>query len=115
MFKVGADKVPAQLAMASAAMSPNFQETFNLAKGSIPARTDGSGDKFDDCGKKSMADLKEAMGANHLYGSLAHGHAQPSAIQKAYIDVITQHFNSTMSSQDAVKALAAAVKSAKAG
>ena len=115
MFKVGADKRDAQLKMASAAMSPSFQETFNLAKGSIPARTDVSGDKFDECGKKSMADLKDAIASNHLYGSLAHGHAQPAAIQKAYIDVVTQHFNSTMSSQDAVKALAAAVKAAKAG
>ena len=96
-------------------MSPAFQETFNLAKGSIPARTDVPGDKFDACGQKSMADLAEATKADQLFGSLAHGHGQPSSIQGAYVDVITQHFNSDMSSKDAAEALAEAVAAAKAG
>jgi glucose/mannose transport system substrate-binding protein len=94
-------------------MSPSFQETFNLAKGSIPARTDVSPDKFDECGKKSMADLAEASAAGQLFGSLAHGHGQPPAIQRAYLDVVTQHFNSDMSSADATAALVAAVEAAK--
>jgi len=94
-------------------MNPGFQEAFNLAKGSIPARSDVSGDKFDECGKKSMADLKAATAANHVYGSLAHGHAQPAAIQRAYLDVITKHFNSDMSSKAATEALAQAVVAAK--
>lgn len=113
MFKVGDDRRPAQLTMASAVMNPTFQETFNLAKGSIPARNDVSGDKFDECGKKSMADLKAATAASHVYGSLAHGHAQPAAVQRAYLDVITKHFNSDMSSKDATEALAKAVLGAK--
>ena len=113
MFDVGDDKRQAQLNMASAAMSPSFQETFNLAKGSIPARTDVSPDKFDECGKKSMADLAEASAAGHLFGSLAHGHGQPPAIQRAYLDVVTQHFNSDMSSADATAALVSAVEAAK--
>ncbi len=113
MFDVGEEDRSAQLKMASSAMSPAFQETFNLAKGSIPARTDVPGDKFDECGKKSMADLAEATAANHLYGSLAHGHAQPPAIQRAYLDVVTQHFNSDMSSEDAVAALVEAVAAAQ--
>ena len=37
-----------QKVLASLIMSPGFQETFNLAKGSIPARTDVTLDKFDD-------------------------------------------------------------------
>lgn len=113
MFNVDEAKRPAQLKMASAAMSPSFQETFNLAKGSIPARTDVPGDNFDACGQKSMADLAEATAADHLYGSLAHGHGQPPAVQRAYLDVVTQHFNSDMSSEDAVAALVDAVAAAQ--
>lgn len=113
MFDVGDDKKQAQLNMASSAMSVNFQETFNLAKGSIPARTDVPGDKFDDCAKKSMADLAEATEAGTLFGSLAHGHGQPASIQAAYLDVVTQHFNSDMSAEDAAAALADAVMAAK--
>lgn len=113
MFKVSADRVPAQKTMAAAIMNPSFQETFNLAKGSIPARTDVSGAKFDECGQKSMADLKAASAAGHVYGSLAHGHGQAPAVAKAYTDVITKHFNSEMSSKDAVAELAKAVAAAK--
>lgn len=113
MFDVGEDKQAAQLQMASAAMSPGFQETFNLAKGSIPARTDVAGDNFDACAQKSMADLVEATEADTLYGSLAHGHGQPPAIQAAYLDVVTQHFNSDMSAEDAAAALADSVAAAK--
>jgi glucose/mannose transport system substrate-binding protein len=113
MFKVGADRRSAQLTMASAVMNPGFQETFNLAKGSIPARNDVSMDKFDECGKKSMADLKAAATAKTMYGSLAHGHAQPAAVQRAYLDVITKHFNSDQSSKEAAESLAKAVAAAK--
>ncbi len=113
MFDVGDDKKMAQQNMAASAMSVNFQETFNLAKGSIPARTDVPGDKFDVCAQKSMADLAEATAAGTLFGSLAHGHGQPAAIQAAFYDVVTQHFNSDMSAEDAAAALADAVMAAK--
>ncbi len=113
MFDVGEERKPAQLIMASAAMSPSFQETFNLAKGSIPARTDVPGDKFDACGKQSMADIKAAQEKGTLMGSLAHGHAQPPAIQGAIFDVVTNHFNSDQSSADAAKALVDAVAAAQ--
>ena len=113
MFDVGADRKAAQDELAKAAMDPAFQETFNLAKGSIPARTDVPDTKFDSCGKKSMADIKTAIADGHLMGSLAHGHAQPAAVQRAYFDVVTQHFNSDQSSQDAAKALVEAVAAAK--
>ncbi|KQT84077.1 ABC transporter substrate-binding protein [Aurantimonas sp. Leaf443] len=113
MFDVGDAQKAAQASFAESVMAKDFQESFNLVKGSIPARTDVSGDKFDACGKKSMADIKAAEGAKTLMGSLAHGHAQPAAIQRAIFDVVTQHFNSEMSSQDAVKALLASVQAAQ--
>ena len=64
MFKVGKAQEAGQLALASAIMDKNFQEQFNLAKGSIPARMDVSDANFDACGKKSMADLKVALKNN---------------------------------------------------
>src|SRR5262249_40372409 len=60
MFKVSADKIPAQLAMASAIENPVFQSAFNVVKGSAPARTDVPDTAFDDCGKKAIADLADA-------------------------------------------------------
>lgn len=113
MFPVGDDKVGAQYKLAASVMSPAFQEAFNLVKGSIPARTDVSGDKFDACAQKSMADLKAAVSSGTLLGSLAHGHAEPAGIQRAMFDVVTQHFNSDMSSKDAVAALVSAIDAAK--
>ncbi|MGL5008747.1 MAG: ABC transporter substrate-binding protein, partial [Paracoccaceae bacterium] len=90
MFGVEAEgDVAAQAAMASAIMSPAFQSAFNVVKGSVPARTDVPNDAFDDCGKKGMADLAEANTAGTLYGSMAHGHANPAAVKNAIYDVVT--------------------------
>lgn len=112
-FNVDDANKEAQRAMASAVMSPKFQEAFNLVKGSIPARNDVPGDNFDACGKKSMADIAEANAGGTLFGSLAHGHGQPASVQRAIIDVVTEHFNSDMSSQDAVDELLIAVETAQ--
>ncbi|MBW9064418.1 carbohydrate ABC transporter substrate-binding protein [Rhizobium herbae] len=113
MFPVGDSKLAAQHKFAASVMSPSFQEAFNLVKGSIPARTDVSGDKFDACAKKSMGDLKSAVSSGTLMGSLAHGHAEPAGIQRAMFDVVTQHFNSDMPSKDAVAALVTAINAAR--
>jgi glucose/mannose transport system substrate-binding protein len=113
MFKVGDDRRAAQIELAKAIMSPSFQSAFNKVKGSVPARTDVSVDDFDDCGKKAMADLKEAAASGHLMGSLAHGHAAPAAVKQAMYDVITAHFNGEIKTSDeAVKRLVDAVKAA---
>ncbi|MCT4683139.1 MAG: ABC transporter substrate-binding protein [Roseicyclus sp.] len=109
MFDVGEEAQAAQRNMASAAMSVSFQETFNLAKGSIPARTDVPSANFDVCGQTSMADLVEATDAGTLFGSLAHGHGQPASVQAAYLDVVTQFANSDMTPAAAAEALVASV------
>ncbi len=113
LFAVGTDRQPAQVELAKAIMSPAFQSAFNVVKGSVPARTDVPDTAFDDCGKKGMKDLKEAVGNNTLFGSMAHGHAAPAAVKNAMYDVITNHFNGGMDSDAAVKALVAAVQGAK--
>ncbi|CAN7455560.1 ABC transporter substrate-binding protein [Rhizobium sp. LjRoot30] len=113
MFKVADDKIPAQMAMASAIESPVFQSAFNVVKGSAPARTDVSNEAFDACGKKAMADLADADKNGKLFGSMAHGHANPAAVKNAIYDVVTREFNGELSAEDAVKELAAAVEAAK--
>nr|WP_234804214.1 ABC transporter substrate-binding protein [Ensifer adhaerens] len=113
MFKVADDKVPAQLAMASAIESPTFQSAFNVVKGSVPARTDVPDTAFDDCGKKGIKDLAEANSSGKLFGSMAHGHANPAAVKNAIYDVVTREFNGELTSEQAVKELVTAVEAAK--
>jgi glucose/mannose transport system substrate-binding protein len=113
MFKVEKSKQAAQTAMASAVMSPDFQIAFNTVKGSVPARTDVSNEKFTASGKKGMKDLAEAAKNGSLFGSLAHRHGAPAAIMEAMYDVITGHFNGAYTDEQAVQALADAVAAAK--
>ena len=100
------DKVEGQKLLAKLMMGKNFQKVFNLYKGSIPARLDVPMDEFDDCAKKSNADIKTAGASGGLVPSFAHGMAQGNTIKSALQDVITEHFNSDMSSKDAANALA---------
>jgi glucose/mannose transport system substrate-binding protein len=113
MFKVSAEKTAAQLVMASAIENPAFQSAFNVVKGSAPARTDVSDAAFDDCGKKAIKDLAEADKNGTLFGSMAHGHANPASVKNAIYDVVTRQFNGELSSDEAVEELKAAVEAAK--
>jgi glucose/mannose transport system substrate-binding protein len=111
MFKVKSpDAQKAQATLASAIMSPEFQEVFNLNKGSIPARAGVSRAKFDSCAIKSMDDMDASNKGGGLVPSWAHGMAMPSATQGAMVDVIAKFMNSNMSSKDAAAALAKAAK-----
>jgi glucose/mannose transport system substrate-binding protein len=111
MFKVkGADKVDAQKKLASDIMEPALQSSFNVLKGSVPARTDVSDKAFDDCGKRDMKELALATRNNTLVGSIAHGHAVPAAVKNAFYDVITRHFNGQLDDKKAVAALAQAAR-----
>lgn len=110
MFKVGADKSDAQMKMASASLSPEVQSAFNVLKGAVPARVDVSDAAFDSCGKRAMKELSEASKKNTLVGSIAHGHASPTAIKNAFYDVITRHFNGQIDDKKAVAEMVAAAK-----
>ncbi|GGG74321.1 sugar ABC transporter substrate-binding protein [Salipiger pallidus] len=110
MFEVeGEDKQAGQDLLAKLITGPSFQEVFNLNKGSIPARTDVSLDAFDDCAKLSSEDMTASAEAGSLLPSYAHGMALRGAQAGAITDVVTAHFNSDMSSEDAVQQLADAV------
>lgn len=113
IFKVGASQAAGQAVFASAVMDKGFQEKFNIVKGSIPARTDVAMDNFDDCAKKSMADMKQALAAGTMVGSFAHGHAMPESAKAAAIDVVTKFFNSGKSPAEATKQLVYAIAQSK--
>ena len=110
MFKVKGDEAAAQARMATLIMDPGLQSAFNVLKGSMPARTDVPDTAFDACGKRDMAELAEATKKNTLVGSIAHGHAVPTAIKNAFYDVITRHFNGQIDDKQAVAELVAATR-----
>jgi glucose/mannose transport system substrate-binding protein len=110
MFEVGgADKQAGQALLAELVVGKNFQKVFNLNKGSIPARIDVSLDEFDSCAHLSAADMAASSDNGSLLPSYAHGMALRGAQSGAITDVVTAHFNSDMSSADAVQMLATAV------
>lgn len=110
MFDVdGEDKKAGQDLLAKLIVGESFQEVFNLNKGSIPARTDVSLDAFDSCALLSSADMQASSDNGSLLPSYAHGMALRGAQSGAITDVVTAHFNSDMSSAEAVAQLAQAV------
>ncbi|MEL7150810.1 MAG: ABC transporter substrate-binding protein [Pseudomonadota bacterium] len=113
MFDQGGTVSDQQAALASSILSPSFQSAFNVVKGSVPARTDVSDADFDDCGKQGMKDLAAAASSGNLFGSMAHGHANPASVKNAMYDVITAHFNGEYDSETAVEELVTAVEIAQ--
>jgi glucose/mannose transport system substrate-binding protein len=110
MFDVdGDDKKAGQELLAELIVGQNFQKVFNLNKGSIPARVDVSLEEFDSCAHLSAKDMGESSDNGSLLPSYAHGMALRGAQSGAITDVVTAHFNSDMSSDEAVQMLADAV------
>ena len=110
MFNVdGDDKKAGQDLLAKLIVGPNFQKVFNMNKGSIPVRTDVALDEFDMSAQKSSEDMTAASDSGALLPSYAHGMALRGAQAGAITDVVTAHFNSDMSSDEAVQMLADAV------
>ena len=101
----GDDRIAGQRLLASLILGESFQETFNLFKGSIPARTDLPRDAFDVCAVRSMEDLDQAVADDSLVPSMAHEIAIGRSVRGAFLDVVTQHFNSDMSAEEAVELL----------
>ena len=101
----------AQRDLAAAIMEPQFQEVFNLNKGSIPARSGMDLAKFDSCAKDSSAEFQSSAKSNQLVPSWAHGMAMSAAAQGAMFDVVTQFMNSNMTPKDAAAKMASAARS----
>jgi glucose/mannose transport system substrate-binding protein len=113
-FKHGSAPLdPGATKMATDIESAAFQSAFNVIKGSAPARTDVSDAAFDACGKKGMADLKEAVAKGTLLGSSAQGYGVPPAIQNAMSDVITKEFEGQITADQAFAEFPKAIAAAK--
>lgn len=110
MFKLkSADAQKAQGDLAASIMGPEFQEVFNLNKGSIPVRLNMKMDKFDDCAKTSAKDFVETAKTGGLVPSVAHGMAIAPAAEGAIKDVVSQFWNDNkITVADAQKKLATA-------
>jgi glucose/mannose transport system substrate-binding protein len=110
MFKLkdaGAQKAQADLA--AAIMGNEFQEVFNLNKGSIPVRLNMKMDKFDDCAKLSSKDFVDTAKSGGLVPSVAHGMAVSPAAEGAIKDAVSQFWNDDkISVADGVKNIAKA-------
>lgn len=110
----GEDAGEGQAALASTILSPDFQEVFNLNKGSIPARLNLPMDKFDDCAKLSSDDFVKTAESGKLVPSMAHGMSTFSSVQGAIYDVVTEFYNdSSISAEDAAKKMLSAVQAAQ--
>lgn len=113
MFKLKNDaNTKAEKDLAAAIMAPEFQEVFNLNKGSIPVRLNMKMDKFDDCAKLSANDFVSTAKAGALVPSIAHGMAVSSAAEGAMKDVVSQYWNSDkMTPAEAMEKIAVAARS----
>ena len=110
MFKLkDAAAQKAQGDLAAAIMGNEFQEVFNLNKGSIPVRLNMKMDKFDDCAKLSSKDFVDTAKSGGLVPSVAHGMAVSPAAEGAIKDAVSQFWNDDkISVADGVKNIAKA-------
>ncbi|MCW5629186.1 MAG: carbohydrate ABC transporter substrate-binding protein [Rhodoferax sp.] len=110
MFKLkdaGAQKAQADLA--ASIMGTQFQEVFNLNKGSIPVRLNMDMAKFDDCAKMSSKDFVATAKSGGLVPSIAHGMAVSPSAEGAIKDAVSQFWNDDkISVADGVKSIAKA-------
>jgi len=94
MFELkGWEAQKAQGYLAYLIMGRDFQEGFNLRKGSIPARLGADMAKFDDCAKTSSRDFATASKAGTLVPSVAHGMAVPAAAQGLLRAAVSDYWN----------------------
>ena len=96
-------------------MEPEFQEAFNIRKGSIPARLNMPKDNFDSCATSSMDEFVSSASEKTLVPSVAHGMAVFDSVKGAMEDVVTNFYNSDdMTSETAMASFSKNVLAAKA-
>ncbi len=114
MFQLkGWEAQKAQGYLAYLLMGKDFQEKFNLRKGSIPARLNVNMDKFDACAQTSSKDFIATEKTGALLPSVAIDMAVAPAVHDALRAVISEFWtNETISVNDAVSKilLASAIK-----
>lgn len=107
------DYIEGQKLLAEIIMSPEFQVTFNVAKGSIPARTDVdlSTGGFTQCQQQGLADLKTSVAEGTLVRSMAHNMTVLQKFRGAMMEVITEFVSDdSITPEEAANQLADAVE-----
>jgi len=97
--------IKAQHLLAQTFTSPATQVAFNNKKGSIPIRTDVDASKMDICAQAGLQVMKDA--SRHL--------PNPEMLMSPDLngvlqDIVTKYWNTAQSADDAVKAIASAIK-----
>ncbi|WP_417069614.1 ABC transporter substrate-binding protein [Niveibacterium terrae] len=108
------DARKAQTDLANALMGTSFQESFNLAKGSIPARSNVRLDHFDDCARHSAEAFRASSQGNSLVPSIAHNMAVAPSVQAAMETIVSTYFNGSQPTREAQALLADAARNRKA-
>jgi glucose/mannose transport system substrate-binding protein len=94
MFQLkGWEAQKAQGYLAYLLMGKDFQERFNLRKGSIPVRLNMSLDRFDDCAKVSARDFAATSRSGALVPSVAHGMVLTPAQQASMRKLVSDFWN----------------------
>ncbi|MDE0588894.1 ABC transporter substrate-binding protein [Halocynthiibacter sp. C4] len=107
------DYIEGQKLLASIIMSPEFQVTFNVAKGSIPSRTDVdlSVGGFTQCQQQGLEDLKASVEEGTLVRSMAHNMTVLQKYRGAMMEVITEFVaDDSITPEEAANQLADAVE-----
>lgn len=115
MFDVqDSEKQQAQTQLVRMIMQPQFQQTFNRVKGSIPVYLNDPLHNFDQCAQDSSQELQRAMKTNNLVPSMAESMANTNDVKTALADVLTSYFNDPNgNANQAAEQLARAVLSAE--
>jgi glucose/mannose transport system substrate-binding protein len=95
----------AQGYLAFVLMGAEFQESFSLRKGSIPARSDVKLEKFDACAKASFADLNVSSAKGFAIPSAAVDMALPTGIKAKVQSIISEFWNTEGVSESAAAAM----------
>lgn len=103
-LKTRQDQGKAQAALAKVLMDRQTQESFNLVKGSVPARTDVDLSKFDDCSKTTYAEFNAASKAGTLvpFVEMMIPASRAGVIRDVYMDF---HAKSDMTAAQAIDKL----------
>lgn len=99
-----------QKLLARVISSAEAQTAYSLKKGNTPARLGVDKSPFDACAKFEIESVAEAQDNGTLIADFVPGMAETASYRGSMIDVITNFFNSDMSSADAANALAEAVE-----
>lgn len=94
----------AQGYLAFVLMGAEFQESFSLRKGSIPARSDVNLGKFDTCAKSSFKDLNVSSAKGYAIPSAAVDMALPTGIKSTVQSIISEFWNTESISESAAAA-----------